>query len=216
MAQETYTHQVVLSNVPTKYGGHTTLTFYKKSNESTLRYYDLFEYMEQETSIPRFYFTLKKGNTCVRFTDMFSQRKLYKMCFTPNTPLEIFHVSVDIYATHKLFDIHKTIVRNISRDSTKLYALESMMTFMKKYIYKSDVMLDYCIYFTKFPEFIRKLSREERYDIMNSVDDIIKTMHEKSNYIYNEDVDDKTFHMTRKKIDEMERKKNVIFTAFTG
>ena len=77
MAQETFTHQVVLSTVPTKDGGHMTLTFYKKSNEPTLRYYDIFEYMEQETGIPRFYFTLKNRDACVRFTDMFSQKKLY-------------------------------------------------------------------------------------------------------------------------------------------
>lgn len=215
MANEKFIHQVVLSNVPRKDGSHSTLTFYKENDEPELRYYDLFEYMETETGIPRFYFTLKNNRTTIRFTDLFSQRQLYKLSFTPKAPLDMFNVNVDIHATQKLFDIHKTILKNIKRDATKMYALNSMLDFVKKYIYRSPIMVEYCMYFTKFPEFISSMSQEDKFKIVNGVDMVVRMYHEETNYIYDEDVDQHTFHTTRKRIEDLERKRGAIIRTYS-
>ena len=216
MSQETFTHQLILSNVPTRDGNHKTLTFIKCSSDPTLRYYDVFEYMEQETGIPRFYFTMRNNKTTVRYTDIFAQRELYKLAFTPKAPMDMFSVNVDIYATHKLFNIHKTIVRNISRPASKLYALGSMMEFVKKYIYKTPIMIEYCVYFTKHPDFIKELSMEDKHFLMNGVDNIIRQTHDETRYIYEEDTDEKTYANVRKMLDEMEQNKTRVFRSLSS
>lgn len=185
-------YQIIINNVPYKNGSNKTVTFSKESNENYISYQEVFQFLEDETGIPKKYFVLKYKNTEVNYVDAFI--KYYSSCtydtrthIVTHHPIEFMDVRIHMNIDYAIYRFYKSFLESNKCEAT---FLEILRFADELFVNHSQGLRDsidndpcYNCYtlLTNVPELYRTLSPFKRFRIATHID-VIKMRYSSVNH----------------------------------
>lgn len=117
--------QVILSKIPNKLSEEKTLSLHYDSSYSHLDLKKVFFYLQDETGVPFYYFTLKSGMKTYQYLDILSEKFGIKLFNLENT--FFFNVSFNINGEKQIYDYYENIITHGSFHKKNIYILNKFM-----------------------------------------------------------------------------------------
>ncbi len=138
--------QVILSNIPHINGHRKSYTFSKKTSNNYLDYYDLFKFIENKSGIPRRYFIISQGQMRIKFTSLINNITSHNTRFIPTDAVDLFNVSINLYADTIMFYKHKKMIQAASYTSrdTLMNTIKAICNYTNILNRKHPIISDYC------------------------------------------------------------------------
>ena len=122
--------QVILSKIPNKLNVENTLCLHYDSSSNELDLKKIFYYLQNNTGIPFYYFTLKSGVKSYNYLNILNYK--YRTKFVDFENIFFFSVSLNINGEKQIIDYFKNIITFGSFHKKNIYILNEFMKCLDK------------------------------------------------------------------------------------